>query len=126
MGPLRILIADDNELVRCGLKMLIEQHEGWSVCDQAVDGREAIDKAEELKPDVILLDIFMPRLDGLSALPLIRQIAPASKVLILTVHDSLDLARIAASEGASGFISKSLVWRDLVPEIEALQNGRAS
>jgi DNA-binding NarL/FixJ family response regulator len=126
MGPLRILIADDNALVRCGLKMLIELHEGWTVCGQAVDGCDAIDKAADLKPDMILLDITMPLLDGLSALPLIRQKAPASKVLILTVHHSLDLARIAADKGASGFISKSLVWRDLVPEIEALQNGRAS
>ncbi|MGA8365735.1 MAG: response regulator transcription factor [Candidatus Acidiferrales bacterium] len=126
MNPLRILIADDNDMVRCGLKMLIEQHEGWMVCGQAVDGRDAIDKAVELKPDMILLDITMPRLDGLSALPLLRQKVPASKILILTVHDSLDLARIAANEGASGFISKSLVWRDLVPEIEALENAQAS
>ncbi|MGC2421037.1 MAG: response regulator transcription factor [Candidatus Acidiferrales bacterium] len=126
MNPLRILIADDNDMVRCGLKMLIEQHEGWMVCGQAVDGRDAIDKAVELKPDMILLDITMPRLDGLSALPLLRQKVPASKILILTVHHSLDLARIAANEGASGFISKSLVWRDLVPEIEALENAQAS
>ncbi len=126
MGALRILIVDDNALVRSGLKMLIELHEGWTVCGQAEDGCDAIDKAADLKPDMILLDIFMPRLDGLSALPLIRQKAPASKVLILTMHYSLDLARIAADEGASGFISKSLVWRDLVPEIEALENAQAS
>jgi DNA-binding NarL/FixJ family response regulator len=106
--------------------MLIEQHEGWTVCGQAVDGRDAIDKAVDLKPDMILLDITMPRLDGLSALPLIRQKSPASKILILTVHHSLDLARIAAKEGASGFIAKSLVWRDLVPEIEALLDAQAS
>jgi DNA-binding NarL/FixJ family response regulator len=126
MSPLRILIADDNELVRCGLKMLIEQHDGWTICGQAADGREAIDKAVDLKPDVILLDISMPHLDGLSALPFIRQKAPKSKVLILTVHQSLDLARIAANGGASGFIAKSLVWRDLVPEMEALLDAQAS
>jgi DNA-binding NarL/FixJ family response regulator len=126
MTSLRVLIADDNDMVRCGLKMLIEQHEGWTVCGQAVDGRDAIDKAVDLKPDMILLDITMPRLDGLSALPLIRQKSPASKILILTVHHSLDLARIAAKEGASGFIAKSLVWRDLVPEIEALLDAQAS
>ncbi|MFZ3199861.1 MAG: response regulator transcription factor [Candidatus Acidiferrales bacterium] len=126
MNLLRILIVDDNDMVRCGLKMLLEQHEGWAVCGQAVDGRDAIDKAVELKPDMILLDITMPRLDGLSALPLLREKVPASKILILTVHHSLDLARIAANKGASGFISKSLVWRDLVPEIEALENAQAS
>lgn len=120
MEPLRILIADDNPLVRCGLRMLIEQHEGWSVCGEATDGLEAVRKATDLKPNVILLDISMPNLDGLSALPIIRQKAPQSEILILTVHHSVDLARVAADRGARAYIIKSLLTTELVPHIEAL------
>lgn len=120
MEPLRILIADDNPLVRCGLRMLIEQHEGWSVCGEATDGLEAVRKATDLKPNVILLDISMPNLDGLSALPIIRQKAPQSEIFILTVHHSVDLARVAADRGARAYIIKSLLTTELVPHIEAL------
>ena len=120
MDSLRILIADDNPLVRCGLRMIIEQHEGWMVCGEAVDGLEAVRKASDLKPNVILLDISMPNLDGLAALPIIRQKAPESEILILTMHQSVDLARIAADRGARAYIIKSLLTTELVPKIEAL------
>jgi DNA-binding NarL/FixJ family response regulator len=121
MGPLRILIADDNPLVRCGLRMLIERQEGWTVCGEAADGLEALEKATSLKPDVILLDISMPKLDGLNALPLLREQVPDSEIIILTLLECVDLARIAAEAGARAYVTKSLLMTDLVPTIEALQ-----
>jgi DNA-binding NarL/FixJ family response regulator len=125
MGCLRILIADDNLLVRCGLRLLIERHEGWCVCGEAGDGLEAVEAAERLKPDVILLDIRMPNLDGLSALPLLREKVPESEIIVLTLHECLEMARYAADAGAQAYVTKSLLWTDLVPAIEALQAARS-
>jgi len=116
----RILIADDNRPFRAFLKTLLEQHDDWSVCGVAKNGDEAVQKAVELKPDLILLDIEMPKLDGLSACRLIRERVPMSEILMLTVHESLDLARSAAESGAWGYVSKSSISRDLIPAIEAM------
>jgi two-component system, NarL family, response regulator NreC len=117
----RILIAEDNKRFRTFLRTLLEQrHDDWSVCGVAKNGDEAVQKAIKLKPDVILLDIEMPKLDGLSACRLIREKVPTSEILILTVYQSLELARIAAESGAWGYVSKTLVSRDLVPAIEAM------
>jgi DNA-binding NarL/FixJ family response regulator len=126
MGPLRILIADDNPLVRCGLRLLIERQEGWSVCGEAADGLEALEKATSLKPDVILLDISMPKLDGLNALPMLREKVPDSEIIVLTLLECVDLARIAAEAGARAYVTKSLLMTDLVPTIEALQRAETS
>ena len=118
----QILIADDNKPFRTFLKTLLERHEGWAVCGVANNGEEAVQKAVELKPDLILLDIEMPKLDGLSACRLIREKAPTSEILIVTVYQSLDLARIAAESGAWGYVSKSSISRDLIPAIEAMMS----
>jgi DNA-binding NarL/FixJ family response regulator len=118
----RILIADDNKPFRTFLKTLLEPHEGWSVCGVAKNGDEAVQKAIELKPDIILLDIEMPKLDGLSACRLIRKKVPTSTILILTVYQSLELARIAAESGAWGYVSKRFISRDLIPAIEAMMS----
>src|SRR5579862_3661684 len=115
MTSLRILIADDKPLVRVGLRMLVELHDGWIVCGEAADGLEAVEKATNLKPDVILLDISMPKLDGLSALPTIRKQIPDSDIVILTLHESLDMARIAADAGARAYVTKSRLSTELVP-----------
>jgi two-component system nitrate/nitrite response regulator NarL len=119
--PLRILIVDDVPLVRLGLRILMERHEGWAVCGEAQDGAEAIKKAEELDPDVILLDIVMPKMSGLTATPLIRERAPRSKIVILTMDASLEMARVASRMGAAGFVSKSLLTTDLTSTIEAIE-----
>ena len=124
MTSLRILIADDKPLVRCGLRILVERHDGWIVCGEAADGLETVEQARNLKPDVILLDISMPKLDGLSAMPLIRATIPESDIVILTLHESLEMARIAASAGARAYITKSRLSTELVPAIEALQSAR--
>jgi DNA-binding NarL/FixJ family response regulator len=122
----RILIADDNKPFRTFLKTLLERHDSWSVCGVAQNGDEAVEKAVGLKPDLILLDIEMPKLDGLSACRQIREKVPASEILILTVYQSLDLARMAAESGAWGYVSKSSISKDLIPAIEAMMSdGRA-
>jgi len=118
----RILIADDNKRFRTFLRTLLERHDGWSVCGVAKNGDEAVQKAIELKPDLILLDIEMPKLDGLRACRLIRKKVPRSEILILTVYQSLELARIAAESGAWGYVSKNSISRDLIPAIEAMMN----
>ena len=103
------------------MRTLLEQHDDWTVCGVAKNGDEAVQKAIELKPDLILLDIEMPKLDGLSACRAIREKVPTSEILILTVYESLDLARIAAESGAWGYVSKSSISR-LIHAIEAMMN----
>jgi two-component system nitrate/nitrite response regulator NarL len=117
----RILIVDDEPQIRDILRKIIDRHENWIVCGEAADGLQAIDKAAELKPDLILLDISMPNLDGLSALPRIREQCPDSGIVILTLHESLDMARVSSAAGAWGYIAKSLASTELVPEIEKVE-----
>ena len=117
---LRILIADDKELVRTGLRMLLEKHGDWIVCGEACDGSEAVAKAIALKPDVILLDIAMPKLDGLKACRLLRDIAPNLLILVLTLYESPNVASAAEAAGAHGYISKALIPRELMPAIETI------
>src|SRR5882672_1110072 len=88
MKPLRILIADDHDLVRRGIKTLLESHEGWQICGEAITGREAVIKAEELRPDIAILDISMPELNGLEAARRIRKVSSRTEVLILSMHYS--------------------------------------
>ncbi len=118
MSNIRILIVDDKQLVRNGLRLFLELHEGMTVCGEASDGLEGIKKAFELKPDVILLDLSMPTLDGLKAAQLIREGSPQAQILIVTNYHSLEAARIAAEVGASGYVTKTLIPSELVPAIE--------
>lgn len=122
---LRILIADDKELVRAGLRMLLEKHMNWLVCGEASDGSEAVAKAIDLKPDLILLDIAMPKLDGLKVCRLLRDIAPNLEILVLTLYESPNVARAAEAAGAHGYISKALIPSDLIPAIETITRHQA-
>ena len=119
METLRILIADDHALVRRSLRSLLLTHSSWDVCGEAVDGQDAVDKAKELHPDIVLLDVSMPRMTGLQAVPIIRHEVPESQILIVTQHDSNELSRHATEVGAHGFVVKSDVTKYLVPAIEA-------
>jgi DNA-binding NarL/FixJ family response regulator len=119
---LRILLADDHEIVRRGLCALLQKHEGWEICGEATDGREAVEKAKELKPDVVIVDIGMPNLNGLDATRRIMQNDPDSKVIVLTVTDADQVIREALDAGARGFVLKSDAARDLVSAVEALQS----
>jgi len=121
---LRILIADDHEVARHGIRSLLEGHSGWEVCAEAKDGREAVELASTINPDLILLDIGMPNLNGLEAA---RQILASSShipILILTMHDSDNVVREVLRAGARGFLLKSDAGRDLVAAVEALQMNR--
>ena len=121
MNPFRILIADDHEIVRHGIRTLLENHAGWNVCGEAQVGREAVELTRQLRPDLVLLDIGMPNLNGLDAARQITASMPMTSVLILTVHDSEQVVRDVLSVGARGFLLKSDAGRDLVAAVEALQ-----
>jgi DNA-binding NarL/FixJ family response regulator len=122
MKSLRILVADDHDLMRRGLKSLLESHVGWSVCAEAHTGREAVAKAEELKPDIVILDITMPELNGVEAARRILRASPHTEILVLSVHYSDQLIRDILDAGVRGYIVKSDSDRDLVIAVEALSN----
>ncbi|HXN72786.1 MAG TPA: response regulator transcription factor [Candidatus Acidoferrales bacterium] len=119
---LRILIADDHDLMRRGVKALLQSHAGWEVCGEAHTGREAVAKAEELKPDIVILDISMPDLNGVDAAKRIRKGSPDTEVLILSVHYSDQLIRDILEAGVRGYIVKSDSDRDLIIAVETLAN----
>jgi DNA-binding NarL/FixJ family response regulator len=120
----RILIADDHDVARGGIRALLENHPGWQVCGEAKDGRETVEMVAITKPDLILLDIGMPNLNGLEATRQILATAPEALILILTMHDTDQLVREVLRAGARGFLFKSDAGRDLITAIEALQQGR--
>jgi DNA-binding NarL/FixJ family response regulator len=120
MSNLRILIADDHDLVRKGLRMLIEEHPGWIVCGEAHSGREAVEQATQSSPDIVVIDVSMPDLNGLEATRLIRKSCPRSEVLVITHHDSDEIAAEVLNAGARGYVLKSDSDKDLVNAVEAL------
>jgi len=122
MKTLRILIADDHDLMRRGVKTLLLSHPGWEVCGEAHTGREAVTKAEELKPDIVILDISMPDLNGVDAAKRIRKTSPDTEVLILSMHYSDQLIRDILEAGVRGYIVKSDSDRDLLIAVETLAN----
>jgi DNA-binding NarL/FixJ family response regulator len=124
MKALRILIADDHEVVRHGLRALLQGHQGWEICGDAADGRDAVDKAAQLKPDLVILDIGMPNLNGLDAARRILRDEPRTTILILTIDESEQVMREVLNAGARGFLLKSDAARDLVAAVEALQQHR--
>jgi DNA-binding NarL/FixJ family response regulator len=117
---LRILLADDHEVVRRGLSVLLRARSDWEVCGEASNGREAVEKALELNPDIVILDVGMPNLNGLEATRQIIKAKPGTRILILTLHDSGALVRDVVNAGARGFLLKSDAARDLVTAVDAL------
>ncbi len=120
MKSLRILVADDHDLMRRGIRALLQSHEGWQICGEAKTGREAVKKAEELKPDVVILDISMPELNGVEAARRIRKASANTEVLILSMHYSDQLIREIVDAGIRGYIVKSDSDRDLIIAVETL------
>ncbi len=110
---MRVLVVDDHEVVRRGVRSLLLTHPEYEVCGEAVDGRDAVEKAALLKPDLIVMDVSMPNLNGLDATPRIRSLLPDSKVLILSQHESPEMVRLAFKAGASGYLVKSSLSSNL-------------
>jgi DNA-binding NarL/FixJ family response regulator len=118
--PLRILIADDHQLFRGGVRALLQSHAGWEICGEASTGREAVAKTIELRPDVIILDISMPDLNGADAARRIRMASKNAEILILSVHYSDQLIREIIDAGAHGYVLKTDSDRDLLLAVESL------
>jgi DNA-binding NarL/FixJ family response regulator len=122
LNAVRILIADDHSVVRAGLRALLESRSAWEVCAEAADGREAVEKATKLRPDVAVLDIGMPLLNGVEAARQIKKVSPQTEVLILTMHESEDLVQQVVTAGARGYILKDDADRILLAAVDAVRN----
>jgi DNA-binding NarL/FixJ family response regulator len=123
MANLRLLVADDHDVVRKGVRTLLEEQPGWEVAAEASDGREAVEKAKLVQPDITILDLSMPELNGLEAAREILKTV-STKVLILTMYDSDPLIRQTLEAGARGYLLKSDAGRDLVSAVDALRRNK--
>jgi DNA-binding NarL/FixJ family response regulator len=117
---LRILVADDHEAVRKGVCVILSSREDVEVCGEAENGKEAIEKAQSLRPDLIVLDITMPVLSGFEAAREIRKILPQVPILILSMHDSSQLIEEAKKIGVRGYVTKTQVGDTLLRAVDAL------
>jgi DNA-binding NarL/FixJ family response regulator len=119
----RILIVDDHEVVRQGVRSILQAQRKWEVCGEASDGHEAVTLAKQLNPDVIILDVTMPVMGGLAAASYILQSNRDSKILIFTMHESATLAKLVQKSGARGMVVKSQAGRNLIQAMEKVLAG---
>jgi len=122
-NKLRILLADDHELIRCGIRGILKSHRGWTVVAEAVDGEGAVEKTHIFRPDVVILDVTMPRLDGLEATRQILATEQHTRVLILTMHESDQMVRRVLEAGARGYVLKSDLSTQLVNAVRQVARG---
>jgi two-component system, NarL family, nitrate/nitrite response regulator NarL len=120
MAPLRILVADDNESVRGAIRDILQSESGWEVCGEARNGEEAVQQARELAPDIIIMDVMMPRRNGIEATREIVRVAPQTCVLIMTLYEFPELRRQARSAGALGFVRKADSGQCLIPAVRSV------
>ena len=123
MTPTRIVIVDDHAVVRRGVRALLEDQPGWEVVGEASAGLAALEMVSGLQPDVVVLDLSIPELHGLEVARRIRATSPQIEVLVLTMHESAELANQVRATGAKGFVLKSDADQDLVAAVEAVRRG---
>ena len=120
MSELNILVADDHEIVRQGIKDILQPQSNWTVVAEAENGNQAVERSAEFKPQVVLIDVGMPEMNGLEATRRIREALPQTEVVILSVHDSEQTVREAVSCGARGYVVKADAGRDLIAAVESV------
>jgi DNA-binding NarL/FixJ family response regulator len=121
---LRIFVADDHELVRRGIRGILRTRPGWKVVGEAANGREAVERTSKLKPDVVIVDISMPDLDGLQATRRIREAVPTTEVVVLTMHESDQMVRRVLDAGAHGYVLKSDLATHLIRAVNNVSEGK--
>ena len=119
----RVLLADDHAILRSGLRLMLNSQQQFQVVGEASSGTETLSLAEELQPDLILLDLSMPALGGLDALPMLHSLVPSARVLILTMHDDPQYLRQALKHGASGYVLKKAADAELISAIHSVMRG---
>lgn len=120
---LRILVVDDHDVVRQGVRLILRSRADWQICGEASNGLEALEKVTELTPDLVILDISMPGKDGLEVAAEIQGKSPRPNVLIFTMHDSKELGAAVKSVGGKGYVTKSHAARDLVKAVQKIADG---
>lgn len=121
--PVRILLADDHEVVRQGLRTILRARPDWEIVGEAENGQEAVDAVQQLKPDIVILDITMPMVSGLEATQAITKLKTNTRILIFTMHDSKSLVKAVKKAGASGYVLKSRAARDLINAVQTILGG---
>ena len=121
---IRVLVVEDFEDWRRQVRFMIQARTEWQVIAEASDGSEAIQKAEELKPDLIVVDVGLPKLNGIEAARKIRQLSPSSKIVFLSLNKDLEVVRTALSTGALGYVLKTDARSELLPAMDAVLQGR--
>ena len=125
MDTIRVMIADDHAILRAGLRSLLALQEDMELIAEAIDGQDAVNKAEQNKPDVLLMDITMPGMNGIEALKHVRKVSPESRVLILTMHDDHAYLRSVLAAGGSGYLVKRAADTELLAAIRTVHQGRS-
>jgi DNA-binding NarL/FixJ family response regulator len=124
LGQTRILIADDHEIFRKGVRSLLDTCPQWEICGEASNGVEAVEKARKLAPDIVIMDLSMPQINGLDAMKQILREIPKTRVVILTQHDSAYMFAAAMNAGALAYVTKSQVARYLLEALESVAAGK--
>jgi DNA-binding NarL/FixJ family response regulator len=120
---MRVVIADDQEFLRRDLRAVLCEAKDVEVCAEAIDGRDALAKSLEFRPDIVIMDIIMPRIEGIEAIRLLRKALPQTKILSLSHYDIPEMVNEVEQAGAAAFVSKLLVWNKLVPSLRRVHSG---